>query len=182
VGRQKKACLNQVEEWIWVKMQGWKKKLLSQAGKEVMIKAVVQSIPTYSMSVFRLPIGLLKDIEAVIRKFYWGCLENSRKIHWVKWETLCSSKLVRGMGFRDLRLFNNAMFGKQVWQLCYERNSLVFKVFQAKYFPLGNIFYGEESPRSSFAWRSIMQAIEGVLRGARWRVGDGNNINIWRHH
>ena len=47
-------------------MQGWKEKLLSQASKEVMIKAVVQSILTYSMSVFRLPIGLFKDIEAMI--------------------------------------------------------------------------------------------------------------------
>ena len=47
-------------------MQRWKEKLLSQAGKEIMIKVVVQSIPTYSMSVFRLPIGLLKDIEATI--------------------------------------------------------------------------------------------------------------------
>ena len=55
-------------------MQGWKEKLLSQAGKEIMIKAVVQSIPTYSMNVFRLPIGLLKDIEAMIRKFWWGAL------------------------------------------------------------------------------------------------------------
>ena len=50
-------------------MQGWKAKLLSQAGKEVMIKKVIQSIPTYSMSVFRLPIGLIKDIETMIRKF-----------------------------------------------------------------------------------------------------------------
>ena len=53
-------------------MQGWKEKLLSQAGKEVMIKAVVQSIPTYSVSVFKLPIGLCKDIEAMIQKFRWG--------------------------------------------------------------------------------------------------------------
>ena len=70
VGRQKKACFNKVKEHIWAKMQGWKEKLLSQAGKEVVIKAVVQSIPTYSMSVFRLPVGLLKDIEAIIRKFW----------------------------------------------------------------------------------------------------------------
>ena len=55
-------------------MQGWKEKLLSQAGKEIMIKAVVQSIPTYSMSFFWLPIGLLKDIKAMIRKFWWGAL------------------------------------------------------------------------------------------------------------
>ena len=53
-------------------MQGWKEKLLSQVGKEVMIKAVVQSIPTYSVSVFKLPVGLCKDIEAMIQKFRWG--------------------------------------------------------------------------------------------------------------
>ena len=57
------------------------------------------------MSVFRLPIGLLKDIEVMIRKFWLGCSENSRKIHWVWWETLCSSKSVVGMEFRDLRMF-----------------------------------------------------------------------------
>ena len=35
-----------------------------------MIKAVVQSIPVYSMSVFKLLVGLFKDIEAIIRKFW----------------------------------------------------------------------------------------------------------------
>ena len=80
VGRQKKACFNQIKERIWAKMQGWKEKLLSQAGKEVMIKAVIQSIPTYSMSVFRLPLGLIKDIEAMICKFWWGNQDNKRRM------------------------------------------------------------------------------------------------------
>ena len=47
-------------------MQGWKEKLLSQSRKEIMIKAVAQSIPVYSISVFKLPFGLCKDIEAMI--------------------------------------------------------------------------------------------------------------------
>ena len=70
IGRNKKACFTQIKEQIWAKMQGWKEKLLSQAGKEIMIKAVVQSIPTNSISVFKLPMGLCKDIEAMIRKFW----------------------------------------------------------------------------------------------------------------
>ena len=57
-----------------------KEKLLSQVGKEVMIKALIQSIPTYSMSVFRLPLGLIKDIEAMIRKFWWGNQDNKRRM------------------------------------------------------------------------------------------------------
>lgn len=41
IGREKKACFTKVQERIWARMQGWKEKLMSQAGKEVMIKAVV---------------------------------------------------------------------------------------------------------------------------------------------
>ena len=82
-------------------MRGWKEKLLSQAGREVIIEAVAQSIPVYSMSVFKLLVGLCKDIEAMIRKFWWGS-GDARKIHWVKWSSLCSSKSIGGMGFRDL--------------------------------------------------------------------------------
>ena len=58
IGRSKKASFTQIKERIWARMQGWKEKLLSQAGKEIMIKAVIQSIPAYSMSVFRLPTSL----------------------------------------------------------------------------------------------------------------------------
>ena len=67
IGREKKACFTNVKEQIWEKMQGWKEKLLSQASKEVMIKVVIQSIPTYSMSVFELPVSLCNEIETMIR-------------------------------------------------------------------------------------------------------------------
>ena len=79
-GRNKKACFTQIKERIGARMQGWKEKLLSQAGKEVMIKAAVQSIPVYSISVFKLPMGLCKDIEVMISKFWWGA-GDVKKIH-----------------------------------------------------------------------------------------------------
>ena len=41
VGRNKKASFNYIKDRVWKKLQGWKEKLLSQAGREILIKAVV---------------------------------------------------------------------------------------------------------------------------------------------
>ena len=81
VGRNRRASLNYIKERIWDKLQGWKEKLLSQAGKEVLLKAVVQAIPTFAMSCLKLPVGLCNDIEAMIRKFWWGQRGDRRRIH-----------------------------------------------------------------------------------------------------
>lgn len=54
------------------KLKGWKLKCLSQAGKEVLIKAVVQAIPSFTMSCFSLPIYFWKKINALVRSFWWN--------------------------------------------------------------------------------------------------------------
>ena len=72
MGKMKKESLNFIKERVWAKLQGWKEKILSQAGKEILLKAVVQAIPTFAMSFFKLPVGLCKEIEMQIRKFWWG--------------------------------------------------------------------------------------------------------------
>ena len=81
VGKNKRASLNYIKDRVWGKLQGWKEKLLSQAGKEVLLKAVVQAIPTFAMGCFKLPIGLCRDIEKLINKFWWGQHGERRKIH-----------------------------------------------------------------------------------------------------
>ena len=112
VGGNKKASFNYIEERVWKKIQGWKEKLLSQAGREILIKAVVQVIPTYTMSCFKLLVGLYTEMESMIRKFLCGQKGDRRKMHWVKWKTLYHAKSEGRMGFKDLAIFNDALLAK----------------------------------------------------------------------
>ena len=112
VGRRKKEGFNFIKEKVWQKLQGWEGKLLSQAGHEVLIKAVIQAIPTYAMGCFKLPLSLCHEIETMIKKFWWGQRGDKRKIHWLKWDELTKSKLEGGMRFRDITMFNDSLLAK----------------------------------------------------------------------
>ncbi len=159
-------------------MKGWKEKLLSQASREILIKAVIQAIPTYTMNCFKIPVGLCKDVEAIIRRFWWGEKDNNCKIHWLSWDKLCQPKGLGGLGFRELQKFNLALLAKQFWRFLHCKNSLLFKVFSAKFFPNGNIMEASEKNRGSFAWRSILKAKDLIIVVSSWRVGDGKQIPI----
>ena len=54
-------------------------------------------------------------------------------------------------------------------------------MFSAKYFPNGNILEASDHPRCSYAWRSILQARGVIEKGAIWRVGNGQLIDVWKH-
>ena len=42
---------------------------LSRARKEILIKIVAQSIPTYTMSVFQLPLKLCDELDTFVPNF-----------------------------------------------------------------------------------------------------------------
>ena len=129
IGRGKKVSFDNIKQRVWKKLQGWEWKLLSQAGREVLIKAVAQTLPIYTMSCFKLPVGLCHEIEGLIRKFFWDQRRDSRKVHWIKWEDLCKLKAQGGMEFKDLLKFNNALLAKQTWHLLHDKSSLFYRVF-----------------------------------------------------
>ena len=99
MGKGKKESFNYIKEKVWRKLQGWEAKLLSQPGREVLLKAIIQVIPTYTIGCFKLPVGLCNEIEALVKKFRWGQRGDRRNIHWVKWEEMTKSKTIGGMGF-----------------------------------------------------------------------------------
>ena len=178
IGRAKKHSFAYIKERVWRKLQGWKEKLFSQAGREILIKSVIQAIPTYTMSCFKLPKGLILELETHIRKFWWGYDGSNKKVHWMKWEKLCEDKGKGGMGFKDIKKFNDSLLAKQVWRMINNLESLCHRVFKARFFPDCSIMDAKESTTGSYAWKSILSAIDVIRKGMVWRIGNGNSVRI----
>ncbi|GJN35059.1 hypothetical protein PR202_gb23789 [Eleusine coracana subsp. coracana] len=150
VGAERSECFTHLIDRVLARIKGWKEKLLSMGGKEVLIKSIAQSMPVYAMMVFNIPKKICKGITNAISQFWWGDEEDQRKMHWQAWWKLCIPKNKGGMGFRDLHSFNLAMLAKQVWRLLCEPDSLCASVLRARYYPDGRLLEAKLKGGSSF--------------------------------
>ena len=168
IGKSKKAVFEYIKKKVWSRIQGWQEKLLSKAGKEILIKAVAQSIPTYAMSCFDLTKGFCDDLSMINGRYWWSQLDKTHKIHWLSWDKLTRSKKNGGLGFRDLHLFNLAMLSRQAWRLLTSPNTLCGQVLKARYFPNSDILHCAPRDGISYSWRSILRGVELQKEGVIW--------------
>ncbi|KAJ8763443.1 hypothetical protein K2173_002326 [Erythroxylum novogranatense] len=151
LGRSKKQIFSFLKDRIWKRINNWNNRFLSWAGREILIKAIIQAIPTYCMNVFLILATTCFELQSM-----------------------------GGMGFRDLRCFNTALLGKQGWRLIVDTTTLSYQVLKAKYFPRGDFLTARLGTNYSFVWRSVLFAQRVLLRGVRWRVRDGQHILVNR--
>ncbi|XP_048494687.1 uncharacterized protein LOC125494872 [Beta vulgaris subsp. vulgaris] len=180
LGRSKKVSFASIKDRIWKKLQGWKEKLLSRDGKEVLIKSVAQAIPNYAMSCFKLPTTFCHEFESIIRKLWWGSSGGKNGIHWKNRGFMCRPKVEGGLGFHNFEAFNEALLAKQLWRLYSQPHSLLARIYKARYHPHACPWEVGLGAAPSYAWRSIMGARQLLIQRVRWRIGNGKCINIWQ--
>ena len=64
--KSKVNTFQDLQEKITKRVMGWKEKFISKARREVLIKMVAQAIPTYSMSLFKLPKSICDNINSLL--------------------------------------------------------------------------------------------------------------------
>ncbi|KAK4493080.1 hypothetical protein RD792_018088 [Penstemon davidsonii] len=89
------------------------------------------------------------------------------------------SKKSGGMGFRNLQAFKSALLAKQAWRIMSKPDSLLSRMYKARYF-LGTEFREAHiGSNASLSWKSICEAKELLVEGLRWRIGNGNDVKAW---
>ncbi|KAL1225298.1 putative mitochondrial protein [Cardamine amara subsp. amara] len=175
----KRELLAFVTDKLKARLSGWYANTLSLGGKEVLLKSVAMVLPVYAMSCFKLTKFQCEKITSGMTSFWWNTCEEKNKIHWVSWEKMCKSKSEGGLGFRDIEQFNLALLAKQAWRLLSEPQSLLSRLYKAKYYADNDFIEPTHGSRPSYAWRSILYGRELLERGVMKSIRDGTSTRIW---
>ncbi|KAL8124435.1 hypothetical protein AgCh_012179 [Apium graveolens] len=122
--KNKLEMFNYIKERALKKMQGWKQKLISQAGREILIKHVVQAIPSYSMSCFLLPQKLINKIMMAVRNFWWGGDPSSRNNFVFNNDPICPHSVLRASSFAQSEFLSLLQSSSQVSHSSVNNSSL----------------------------------------------------------
>ena len=64
------------------RLAGWKQPLLFKGGRVTLIKSTLANIPTYYMSLFKIPVKVANRIEKLQRDYLWVELGKISNIIW----------------------------------------------------------------------------------------------------
>lgn len=119
------------------KLANWKKSSLNQEGRKVLVKACLNSLPTYWFQLFRVPKSILNQMDRKRRNFFWGdSFKNGikeNKLHLVKWSNVCKQTHKGGLGLDNMLSRNTSLLFKWWWKWFSERNGNLWNVVKQKY-------------------------------------------------
>nr|KAJ0213850.1 hypothetical protein LSAT_V11C400201520 [Lactuca sativa] len=115
--------MNLIKHWSPVidkfhaKLSKWKSKTLSFGSRLTLVQSVLGNLPTYFLSLFVAPQGVIGKLESIRRQFLWGNSGDKKKIHWVAWDIVTASKEAGGLGVGMIKSLNISLMVKWWWRL-----------------------------------------------------------------
>uniref|UniRef100_A0A453I3C1 Reverse transcriptase zinc-binding domain-containing protein n=1 Tax=Aegilops tauschii subsp. strangulata TaxID=200361 RepID=A0A453I3C1_AEGTS len=102
----------------------------------------------------------MTGVSNICRQYLWGVENGKKTMAWMSWDKMTLPKSMGGMGFRDMRAFNQALLAKQAWRLLDTPKSLCARLLKAKYFPSGHLL-DTVFPNSGYAvWKGVLYGLE----------------------
>lgn len=128
-----KAVWNDVIQRFQQKLAGWKRSYLSKGQRLIMIQSVLASLPIYYLSMFQMPVSVVKEMERIMRNFLWGSRSTTKKISWVNWSRVTLPKCRGVVGIKKLRLVNKALHAKWLWRYGTQKQAIWKRIINQKF-------------------------------------------------
>nr|GEV69793.1 RNA-directed DNA polymerase, eukaryota [Tanacetum cinerariifolium] len=176
---------NDVIDTLVTRLSRWKLKTIFIGGILTLLKSVLGSTPIFHMSIYKVPMAVLRTMEGIRARFFNGADNKVRKSSWVSWNQVMASKDAGGLGVASLFALNRGLMFKWVWRFITQKNSLWAKVITAIHGDDGKI--GKTvNPTFPSIWINIIQEVavmktEGIdiVSFIKPKCGNGTNISFW---
>jgi len=173
-------------EKVQARLQAWKSSCLSRAGRLVLIKSVLNSLPLYYLSLFKVPKKVANEIVRLQRKFLWCGSKEGRYMPLVKWEMVMKQKNKGGLGVGDLVSKNAALLFKWWWRFASEEGALWKAVVQAVHNEKGSWIPAAKQSTIPGPWQTLKKLLNDqgslslqFLQQLRVEVGNGEKTRFW---
>ena len=137
------------------KMESWKWRTLSFAGRLTLLQSVLFSTPTHCLSLVNVSNFLLTNIEKEFRTFLWGHPMDSKGIHIMSSDHICAPKDQEGLGLVSLRMRKQALIAKLAAKLVLSPHTMWAQVVSAKYNFKGSWHSCNKLAKCSDIWAKI---------------------------
>jgi hypothetical protein len=150
---------------------------LSHAGRCILTKYVLQSVLIYSMGAHMLPGSVINEIEALIRRFVWGKLNQGRYIAYVAWDRICSEIEKGGFGLQRLTELNKAMLLRVFWTLVTKQYCTWVVLCREKYLGSNLTWWTVSSPPPyNTTYTQLLQIRDKIIHKFTWIIQSGEGV------
>ena len=172
---------NYIAERMLSKLAGWKTGFLSFAGRCVLVKSVLTTIPNYVMQDAVLPVHLREKVDKINRDFLWVSSVDKKKLHLVGWSKIIMSKEDGGLSIQQARAKNIALLAKLNWRLNHEKDALWTKIVLNKYCSRARrVSKDPDKLPCSSVWNAIKAGFPVFEKGVCWIAGTNSKLLFWR--
>jgi hypothetical protein len=118
------------------RLSNWTFRPLNIASWLVLLKSVLQTLPTYLFTILAAPKHVIRAIRNLQRNFLWHGHQPNKKWALVNWDKLCMPKRQGGLGLRDSGKLNQVMGAKIWWHWLKTPTMAWAQIWTQKYAPL----------------------------------------------
>ena len=177
-----------VMEKIQNRLASWKAKILSRAGRLTLIKSVLNSLPVYYISMFKMPNAIALKIVKLQRKFFWsGSTGEKLGCPRIKWAEIELPKELGGLGVGNIMHKNLILLFKWWWRFSESDNTLWKNILKSVH-----EIKGLKASADTFTkvkdgtWAHLLSNDANTSRvrsiieeGMSVKVGNGNSVHFW---